>query len=138
MTEYASIEAVRAQGRGKRGNKYGAVKTVVEDIKFDSKLEAERYQELAILQRAGKLRCLYRQVTYFLRVNGMLVGKYTPDFVYIDEDGTTHTEDVKGVRTRDLGLRLKLMKAIYGIDVELWPARKRKAGKRRKKEVRDE
>jgi len=34
-------------------NKYGAKKTVVDNITFDSKKEAARYQELKLLEKAG-------------------------------------------------------------------------------------
>lgn len=36
-------------------SKYGAVKTEVDGIKFDSKHEALRYQELRLLEQAGEI-----------------------------------------------------------------------------------
>ena len=36
-------------------NKYGAKKTIVGDVKFDSKKEAQRWMELQLLERAGEI-----------------------------------------------------------------------------------
>ena len=36
-------------------NKYGAKKTIVGDVKFDSKTEAQRWIELQLLERAGDM-----------------------------------------------------------------------------------
>lgn len=47
-------------------SKYGARKTVVDGITFDSKREAERYSELKLLERAGKIEGLRRQVSFEL------------------------------------------------------------------------
>lgn len=41
--------------------KYHNTKTVADGIKFDSKLEAERYAQLKILERAGVIRELELQ-----------------------------------------------------------------------------
>ena len=43
-------------------SKYGAKKTVVGDIKFDSKREANRWMELQMLERSGAISNLQRQV----------------------------------------------------------------------------
>jgi hypothetical protein len=125
MTDYMTAEQVRKGGR-RKPNKYGAKKTEVDGITFDSRLEARRYVQLKALQAAGEIHGLKLQPRYEFVVNGVHVGRYTPDFRYMDNEGDIHTEDVKGVRTRDLSLRLKLMQAIHGVTVELWPARKPK------------
>lgn len=101
------------------GNKYGAKKTRVDGITFDSRREARRYQELQLLQRAGKIGDLQRQVRYELVVNGHKIGRYTADFVYW-EYGEEIVEDVKSPATkkaRDYVLRKKLMLAIHGISI---------------------
>ena len=43
-------------------SKYGAIKTVLDGIKFDSKAEARRWAELRLLERAGQIHDLQRQV----------------------------------------------------------------------------
>lgn len=47
-------------------SKYGAVKTEVDGIKFDSKREASRYQELRLLEQAGEITNLLLQVPFEL------------------------------------------------------------------------
>ena len=57
-------------------SKYKAKKTIVDGIEFDSKKEAERYRELVLLERAGQIQNLRRQVKYVL-----LPAQYTSDIV---------------------------------------------------------
>lgn len=92
-------------------NKYGANKTIVGDVKFDSKKEAQRWMELQLLERAGEISNLRRQV----RID--LMGQYRPlltktgrqmrltvDFAYM-ENGIEVLEDSKGMWTRDFEVR---------------------------------
>ncbi len=130
--ERITAQQYRACTGAKRSNKYGAKKVRTDEGVFDSQMEYERWCELKVLRDAGLIAGLTRQVTYKLEVNGVLIGKYTPDHRWYDrERDVIVVEDVKGVRTRDLGLRLRLMEALHGIKVQLWPERKRK--KRRAK-----
>lgn len=57
-------------------SKYKAKKTIVDGIEFDSKKEAERYCELVLLERAGQIHNLQRQVKYVL-----IPAMYAPDIV---------------------------------------------------------
>jgi Protein of unknown function (DUF1064) len=102
-------------------NKYGAKKTTIDGIKFDSLKEARRYTELRLLERAGKILDLQCQVGYSLVVNGHKIGRYTADFVYWDSGIRKEVvEDVKSPATkkaRDYVLRKKLMLAIHGIEI---------------------
>jgi hypothetical protein len=97
-------------------NKYRAVKTVVDGIKFDSKKEAARYQQLKLLERAGEIMELTLQPRFDLIVNGVKCGFYKADFQYL-EVGKYVVEDVKGMKTPVYNLKKKLVKAIYGIDI---------------------
>jgi len=99
-----------------RKNKYNAVRVEVDGIRFDSKREASRYHELRYRQMAGEITHLEVHPVWDLIVNGAKIGKYTADFVYV-ENGEAVVEDAKGVKTRDYVLRKKLMKAIYDIDI---------------------
>lgn len=83
--------------------KYHNTKTVADGIKFDSKLEAERYAQLKILERAGVIRELELQPSFDLlpsfRKNGKTWRKtvYKADFRYIlAKDDRIIIEDVKG------------------------------------------
>lgn len=107
----------------KKRSKYGAKKTTIGDLKFDSKKESTRYCELDILQKAGKISELELQKTYKLTVNDQLICKYVADFEYLDHaTGQYITEDAKGgsaTITPAFRIKAKLMKAIYGIEVRL-------------------
>lgn len=99
--------------------KYHEKKTIVEGIIFASKLESRRFQELKLLCSAGEIKDLGRQKKYVFIVNGIRIGSYTADFVYINSCGQVIVEDTKGVKTRDWPLRKKLMKACFGIEVQV-------------------
>lgn len=110
--------------------KYHSRKTVVDGIIFDSRREAMRYQELRLLERAGKVRGIRRQVRYELvpvqlDSKGKIIEKpvvYVADFVfeqYSDRGGFWFpvVEDVKGVRTPVYIIKRKLMLERYGIRI---------------------
>jgi hypothetical protein len=98
--------------------KYNNVPTVVDGRRFDSKKEAARYGELKLLQAAGQIAELACQPPFQLVVNGVKVGKYVADFVYLDcTTGELVYEDVKGVRTAVYKLKAKLVLALYGITI---------------------
>ena len=107
-------------------HKYHAKETLVDGIKFPSKLEATRYVELKTMARAGIISEFRHWVTYKLYVHDLLICKYIADFVYLDEAGATVVEDAKGVITPEFRLKKKLMWACLGIDVKLWPERKKR------------
>ena len=99
--------------------KYHNRKTSVDGIRFDSKKEAKRYLELKILEKAGAIKDLRRQVPYVL-INKSRYGraiKYVADFVYY-EDNKLVVEDVKGVRTPVYKLKKRLMAERFGIEVK--------------------
>ena len=122
-----------------RESKYGAEKTVVDGITFDSRKEANRWCELRMLERAGEIKNLRRQVEYVLipekrepptvgKRGGVKEGrviqkavKYKADFVYESKDGKTIVEDVKGYKGGGayavFAIKKKLMREVFGIDV---------------------
>src|SRR5688500_13421429 len=100
-------------------NKFGAVKTTVDAITFDSKKEARRYQDLKLLERAGVISELCvdkKQLRYSLVVNSEKICTYVADFRYV-ENGRTVIEDTKGFKTPEYKLKAKLMKACHGIEI---------------------
>lgn len=115
-------------------SKYKAKKVTVGDQKFDSKKEYQRWKELSLLERAGKISDLRRQVKYVLipaqykpdtigprggvRKGALLEREvsYIADFVYI-QDGKQIVEDVKGVRTDTYILKRKLMLWLHNIRI---------------------
>lgn len=97
-------------------NKYRNKPTSIEGMRFASRKEAKRYQELCILQSIGEISKLQTQVTFPLVVNNELICKYRADFVY-DEKGKRIVEDSKGFKTPEYKIKAKLMKACLGIEV---------------------
>ena len=99
--------------------KYNNMKIRVDGRLFDSKAEAARWQELQLLERAGEITELERQVEYELipKQKGERAVKYIADFRYVDHDGKTVVEDTKGVRTPVYILKRKLMLRVHGIRV---------------------
>lgn len=104
-------------------NKYRNKKVVMDNIEFDSRLEANRYIELKLLQRAGKIKSLELQPRFLLqegfKKNGKIFRKieYIADFKYI-ENGKTIVEDVKGMQTDVFKLKHKIFEKVYP-DLEL-------------------
>ena len=103
--------------------KYHNKKTVADGIKFDSMLEAERYAQLKLMERAGAIRDLELQPEYELIPSFKKDGKtwrrtvYKADFRYIlAEDDRMISEDVKGstaVITDVFRLKQKLFEYRY-------------------------
>ena len=104
---------------------------------FDSRKEARRWKELLLLQKAGKIADLRRQVKFVLipaqrgpDTTGPRGGKkpgpllehecaYIADYVYVDTaTGKTVVEDVKGYRTADYIIKRKLLLERYGIQIK--------------------
>lgn len=100
-------------------SKYNNIRTQLDGITFDSKVEAERFAFLKLMQRAGEISGLERQPRFKLAVNGEHVTTYVADFRYVDKQGRTIIEDVKGVRTPAFNIKAKLFRAIFGFDITL-------------------
>lgn len=89
-----------AKNMEKRTSKMRNQKGEMDGIKFDSKKEMKRYNQLKIFQRAGEIKNLRTQKAYLLqenyRKNGKTIRKieYKADFVY-EKDGKIIIEDVK-------------------------------------------
>ena len=99
--------------------KYNNTKIRVDGRLFDSKAEAARWQELQLLERAGEITELERQVEYELipKQKGERAVKYIADFRYKDHEGKTVVEDTKGVKTPVYILKRKLMLRVHGIRI---------------------
>lgn len=118
-------------------SKYGAVKTEIDGIVFDSKKEAKYYKIFKDKQSAGEISDLQLQVKYelvpavyeyvvrHLKTKDKLEQKriqapinYVADFVYKDNSsGEVQVVDVKGFRTAAYKLKKKMMLAFKGINI---------------------
>lgn len=108
---------------GQSGSKMHNVKTVVNGITFDSKKEAERYDELMILLKGGVITDLRLQhnITItegYKKPNGETVRPqvYKADFSYI-KDGKRIYEDAKGMRTQTFINKKKTVYDLRGIEI---------------------
>lgn len=122
------------------GRKYGNRKVNTEDGTFDSVKEARRNAELKLLEAAGEITDLRRQVRFELIPaqrepdtvgprGGVKKGRiieqavyYVADYVYKDADGIEIVEDVKGYRDgaayKIFSIKRKLLLYRYGIKIK--------------------
>lgn len=119
-------------------SKYHSRKVTVDGITYDSAKEYRRFKELSLLERAGAIQDLKRQVKFVLipaqraftnEINkkgnfkkGKLLERecaYIADFVYLDmSTGRITVEDTKGYRTKDYIIKRKLMLWVHGIQIK--------------------
>ena len=121
-------------------HKYGNKKITADGQVFDSKKEFKRWCELSLLERAGEITHLQRQVPFLLipeqrapstevYKRGPRAGQpkpgpvlernvtYIADFIY-EENGKAVVEDTKGLRTKEYVIKRKLMLYRYGIQIK--------------------
>ena len=101
-------------------NKYRNKEISIAGQIFQSKLEAKRYKQLALLEKAGEIKDLKMQVKYELQEaftkNGKTYRKieYIADFVYYDNKlKKTIVEDTKGIKTDVFKIKQKLFEKKY-------------------------
>ena len=109
-------------------SKYNAKAMQVGNEKYRSKREMHRHQELLLLQRAGQIAGLTREVPFVLAPGVQIAGefrkrpavRYVADYVYSDvASGAVIVEDAKGMQTPVFRLKKHLMKSVHGIDVRV-------------------
>lgn len=120
-----------------KSNKYGNRKIAFDGQTFDSKKEMRHYTELLLLEKAGKITDLQRQVKFQLipaqrepdiigpkggHKPGKLIERevaYVADFVYTDlQTGQTVVMDTKGFRTKEYTIKRKMMLYFHGIRIK--------------------
>ena len=97
-------------------SKYHNKKTMYNGIVYDSKREAARWRELVLMERAGEIDDLQRQVKFVLQEgfnlpNGERVRPitYIADFLYVDRrTNKLIAEDAKGIATQVYKIKKKL------------------------------
>ena len=109
-------------------NKYHNRELDTPDGKFDSVKEYRRWQELKLLQRAGEIYDLQRQVPFVLiptqkdEITGKVIErecKYIADFTYRScKTGRITVEDAKGAKTEVYKLKKKIMLYRHGIQIK--------------------
>lgn len=118
-------------------SKYHSRKITIEGITFDSQKEANRWKELKLMEKAGEITELKRQVKFKLIPTirepvcemssqgvfkkGRLLERecsYIADFVYKNRLGFQVVEDVKGYRTEAYIIKRKLMLWLHHIQIQ--------------------
>lgn len=118
-----------------RTPKYRNRKVERDGMTFDSKKEYNRWVELSLMEKAGEISELQRQVKLTLippqrepdiigKRGGVKKGKllehevsYIADFVYRDRGGKWIVEDTKGFHTKDYVLKRKMLLFLWGIKI---------------------
>ena len=104
-------------------SKYHNKPVVIRGERFDSRKEYRRCCELRLLERAGEVKDLKRQVKFELipKQESERACYYKADFVYYekDRDGTWKyvVEDCKGAKTDVYKMKRKLMLHVHKIKI---------------------
>ena len=120
MNVRLSSQEYRAQTSKPKRNKYGAKRTVIDGVLFDSKAEATYYTALKMREKAGEVSAVELQRPFsLLGPKGELICTYKADFCFWDHKADRfRVVDVKGVETSVFKLKRKMMKVLLGIEVE--------------------
>lgn len=125
MSPEMQAQALRKMQAQIKPTKYHSEPDMRGNLKFDSKKEARRYDELSLLLKAGKIRDLRLQVEFTLQGayttpggNRIRAIRYLADFTY-EEHGELVVEDVKSkaTMTRVYAIKKKLLYEKYGITI---------------------
>lgn len=103
--DIATVTSVREEKR----SKYGAIATVVDGIRFDSKKEARYYEQLKLRVQAGEVLFFLRQVPIYLPGGTRLV----IDFLEFHASGEFRFVDVKGRETEAFKIKRREVEAAY-------------------------
>jgi hypothetical protein len=119
LTEEQYADLMRGRGApARRPSKFKNLPTERGGEKFDSKLEANRFDDLKLMEQAGDIRDLRAHVSFPLMVGDQLIGAYEADAVYFESaTGRKVVEDSKGVRTPLFRWKARHFKAQYGFAI---------------------
>lgn len=106
--------------RGRKKSKYGNIKTLVDGELIDSKLEATDYRQFKLMQAAGVISNLRRQVPFEITVTVSRNGekpetttlRYKADFAFV-EDGKDVVYESKGAWTDLFKFKWKHVQRLY-------------------------
>ena len=121
----------------------------------DSRMEGDRWLQLSMMAKAGEVKHLKHHPRFPLTISQppympVTVAVYEGDAEYYLPDGTRVVEDTKGRRPEPgdkargkkavsggpawamFRLKIKLVKALYGIEVQVWPPMAEKKSRRKK------
>lgn len=96
-------------------SKYRSRIVIVDNIRFQSILEADRYLEFKLLKQAGTVRLVLRQVPFYLP-GGVC---YRADFMALYDDQRLEFEDTKGFDKQEAINKRKQVLELYGIEIKV-------------------
>lgn len=98
----------------------------IDGITFHSKAELQRWLQLRMLEQAGRISGLVRQVRHELRLHdghpirvGSKIAVYTSDYEYLDQDNNHIIEDRKGFYDPHSKFRIAVFEALSGKKVTI-------------------
>lgn len=100
-------------------SKYGNRKTIIDNIKFDSRAEAMYYSRLKLLKQGKQIESFECQPEFVLlppfqkgkkKYRGI---KYVADFRIVHLDGSIEIVDVKGFKTDGYRMKKQLFESLY-------------------------
>jgi len=112
-------------------SKWKAKPVIVDGVRFDSQSEYDRWCELKLMERAGQITHLSRQVRFVLKIGERQVvirserypngrtAVYTADFTYREKNGRFVVEEHKGIDDSVSRLRRAVVEAIYGFEIRM-------------------
>jgi hypothetical protein len=106
-------------------SKYGARKTTIDGIKFDSKMESDYYLYLKQMKEEGQIKDFSLQPKFLLQDKFEKHGKkfraiyYISDFHVIYNNGSEVIIDIKGKQTADFKIKKKLYTKLYPLELKL-------------------
>lgn len=116
------LDTPRRAPEPQKKNKYGAIKTEVDGLVFDSKKESTEWVKFCRMEAAGLISNLKRQTSLDFYVKGKKMFTYKPDMEYDSPDGVHHYVDCKSPITEKnpvFRLKRKIIEAEYGIKIEI-------------------
>lgn len=109
----AQVQATAVKQAAKR--KYYSVPTVIDGIRFDSKLEARLWMHLEAARRAGEVKWCLRQPSFDVAA-GI---RYRADFLVMYSDGQVAVLDAKGMDTPNSKTKRAVVEQRYGIKIRV-------------------
>lgn len=125
MTAAQLVNHLNGKAKADKRRVRGAEPVEVDGIKFHSKGEARRWQELKILASTGQITDLKRQVPFTLQgQDGPILTptgrpmRYIADFTYRNRVGREVVEDFKGFATELFALKRAIL-AAQGVTIRI-------------------
>lgn len=107
------------KGKRPQQSKYKNIKTIIKEIQFDSKAEANYYLFLLSEKKFGRVKEIELQPKFILQDKFEKSGKKWPAITYKADFKVTYTNglmeiiDVKGAITKEFSLKQKLFEKRY-------------------------